>query len=177
MPEVGRAVLLPGRTLGPSRPLLGAVAEVLLARGWAVRQVRWDFPDGLSDRQATAWVRDQLVAATDGWAERPLVVAKSLGTRAAPYAAQHRLDAVWLTPLLLDRRVVRGIRRNRARQLLVGGTADHIGWDAAVARSLRTELLELPDAGHGLTVEDDPARTSAYLERLRATVDAWLAGG
>jgi pimeloyl-ACP methyl ester carboxylesterase len=174
VPEVGRAVLLPGRVFGPSRPLLGAVADVLLARGWAVRQVRWQVPEGLAARKATTWVVDEARTAADGWAERPLLVGKSLGTRAASYAAKQRLDAVWLTPLLRDRKVVRAIRRNRARQLLVCGTADTLAWDADVARSLETELLALPDADHGLVVEGDDERTAAGLERLRAAVNAWL---
>ena len=98
VPEVGRAVLLPGRKYGPGKPLLVAVADVLVARGWAVRQVRWELPEGLSDRRVTAWVGEQAAAASAGWADRPLLVGKSLGTRAASYAARRRLDAVWLTP-------------------------------------------------------------------------------
>lgn len=174
VPEVGRAVLLPGRVFGPSRPLLGAVAEVLLARGWAVRQVRWQVPEGGPVRRATGWVGDQARTASDGWAERPLIVGKSLGTRAASYAAKRRLDAIWLTPLLRDRSVVRAIRRSRARQLLICGTADTLAWDPAVARSLGTELLALPDADHGLVVKGDAECTAAGLDGLRAAVDAWL---
>ncbi|MFI2706149.1 alpha/beta hydrolase, partial [Nocardioides sp. CER28] len=131
-------------------------------------------PEGIPERKATAWVVDQARTAADGWAERPLLVGKSLGTRAATYAAKQRLDAVWLTPLLLDRSVVRAIRRNKARQLLICGTADTLAWDAAVARSLETELLALPDADHGLVVKDDEARTAAGLDRLRAAVSSWL---
>jgi hypothetical protein len=172
--EVGRAVVLPGRKYRPGRPLLDAVGDVLLSRGWAVRLVRWQLPDGLSDRQVTAWVADQARTAADGWADRPLLVGKSLGTRAATYAAKERLPAIWLTPLLLDRAVVRGIRRNRARQLLVGGTADTIAWDGPAARSLDAELLELPGADHSLVVRDDVERTAACRERLREAVAGWL---
>ena len=173
-PEVGRAVLLPGRAYGPSRPLLGAVADVLLARGWAVREVRWRFPDGLADRKATAWVVDQARTAAAGWSDRPLLVGKSLGSRAAPYATRERLPAVWLTPLLLDKTVVKAIRRNRAPQLVVAGTADPIAWDADVAASLGAELVALADADHGLVVTGEEQRTVAHRDRLRAAVDAWL---
>jgi hypothetical protein len=173
-PETGRAVLLPGRNFGPSKPLLGAVSEVLLARGWAVREVRWELPDGLPERRVTAWVVEQARRAADGWADRPLIVGKSLGTRAASFARKERLEAVWLTPLLLDRRVLRDIRRNPARQLLVGGTADRLAWDGAAARSLGTDVVELADADHRLAVKGDPKRTSAYLATLRRSVDDWL---
>src|SRR5690606_28292048 len=141
--EAGRAVLLPGRGYTPAKPALAAVADVLLARGWAVREVWWQAPDGLSPRRAAAWAADQAAAAGGGWSERRLLVAKSLGSRAAPYAAERRLDAVWLAPLLGERRVVRGIRRNGGRQLLVGGTADG-AWDRGVAAGLPGERLELP---------------------------------
>ena len=174
VPEVGRAIVLPGRKYGPGKPLLVAVADVLLARGWAVREVRWELPDGLSDRRVTAWVTDQARSAATGWADRPLVVGKSLGSRAASYATKRRLDAVWLTPLLLDKTVARAIGRSRARQLLVGGTADDLAWDGAVARSTGADVLELAGADHSLRVKDDPERSTAYLDRLRRAVDAWL---
>lgn len=172
--EAGRALILPGRNYAPGKPLLEVVTEVLLAHGWAVREVRWQLPEGLSDRKATAWVADQARTAAAGWADRPLVIGKSLGTRAASYAAKERLDAVWLTPLLRDRTVVRGIRRNPGRQLVVAGTADHIAWDARAAESLRADVVALPDADHQLAVPGDQGRTAAHLERLRKAVDAWL---
>jgi hypothetical protein len=174
--EVGRAVVLPGRRYGPRKPVLRAVSEVLLACGWAVREVRWEVPEGSPERRATRWVVDQARTATAGWSERPLLVGKSLGTRAASYAAGERLDAIWLTPLLLDSSVVRGIRRNRARQLLVGGTADAMAWDGPVARSVGADVLELPDADHVLAVPGDEERTADYLDRLRGAVETWLSG-
>jgi len=175
--EAGRALLLPGRTFGPSKPLLEVAADVLLAHGWAVREVRWEVPEGLDGRRATAWVVEQVEQAADGWAQRPLLVGKSLASRAAGYAAKNRLDAVWLTPLLRERGVVRGIRRNACRQLLVGGTADALGWDGRLATTLGADVLELPDADHGLVVKGDPGRTAAYRSRLGEALDGWLAAG
>ena len=174
VPEVGRAVLLPGRNYGPGKPVLATVSDVLLARGWAVREVWWQVPDGLGGRHAARWVADQARGAAEGWSDRPLLVSKSLGSLAASYAAKQRLEAVWLTPLLREKAVVRAMGRNPARQLLVGGTADGLAWDGAVARSLDAEILELPDADHGLAVKGDADRTAAYLQRLRHEVDIWL---
>jgi hypothetical protein len=171
--EVGRALLLPGRGYTPDKPVLAAVTDVLLGHGWAVREVWWTAPADLGQRDAGRWVDDQARTAADGWSDRPLLVAKSLGTYAAPYAAKHGLEAVWLTPLLADRAVVKGLRRNRARQLLVGGTADE-AWVPAVADGLPGELLELPGADHSLVVPGDQERTRSYRGRLRAAVAAWL---
>ena len=174
VPEVGRAVLLPGRGYTPAKPVLAAVSDVLLRRGWAVREVWWQVPDDLSPRRAVSWVADQARTAAAGWAERPLLVGKSLGTFAAPYAAKSRLDAVWLTPLLLDRRVVRAIRANDARQLVVAGTGDAGAWDPDAAGRLDADLLALPGADHALAVKGDKERTAAYLSQVRAAVDDWL---
>jgi hypothetical protein len=171
--EVGRAVLLPGRGYTPDKPVLAAVSDVLLARGWAVREIWWTVPEGLRPRDAGRWVDDQARTAAEGWSDRPLLVGKSLGTFASPYAAKHGLEAVWLTPLLGERSIVKGIRRNRARQLLVGGTADE-AWVPQVADRLPGELLELPGADHALVVPGDEQRSAAYRDRLRAAVTAWL---
>ena len=81
-----------------------------------------------------------------------LVVAKSLGTRAAEYAAERSLPAIWLTPLLVVPELVAGIRANPARQLLVGGTDDDL-WDADVAASLATDgcdVLQVDGADHSI---------------------------
>jgi hypothetical protein len=88
-------------------------------------------------------------------------VGKSLGTRAASYAAERSLQAVWLTPLLVDPVVAEAIAANPARQLLVGGAADEL-WDSGVAHDLASrgcEVLELPGADHGLCA-DDVVRTA-----------------
>jgi hypothetical protein len=176
VPEVGRAVLLPGRGYTPAMPVLALVSDLLVDRGWAVREVWWEAPDGLSPRRSAAWVADQARAAVAGWSGRPLLVGKSLGTLAAPYAAAEGLDAVWLTPLLGDKRVVKGIRRNRGRQLLVGGGADE-AWIAPTAAALPGEVLELPEADHALAVKGDRLRTAAHRERIREALGGWLAAG
>lgn len=173
--EKGRAVLLPGRGYTPAMPLLAMVSDLLVDRGWAVREVWWTVPEGMSPRRTAAWVDDQARAAADGWSDRPLLVGKSLGTFATAYAADAGLDAAWLTPLLGERRVVKGIRRNRGRQLLVGGSVDE-AWVPLTAASLPAEVLELPDADHGLAVKGDRLRTAAHRERLRDALGVWLAG-
>ena len=105
-----------------------------------------------------------------------LVVGKSLGTRAAAYAAERGLDAIWFTPLLVDPEVAEGIAANAGRQLLVGGLADEL-WDAAVARELADagcDVLEVPDADHGMGTPDAVRTAEIHLEVARA-VAAFLA--
>ncbi|MFB9237212.1 alpha/beta hydrolase [Plantactinospora siamensis] len=105
---------------------------------------------------------------------RPLLIGKSLGTLAAPLAAERGLPAVWLTPLLRVGPVVEALRRATAPMLLVGGTADHTHWDGALARTLSSHVLEIPDADHGLLVPGPLARSAAVLGQVAAAVEEFL---
>ncbi len=173
---VGTAVVVPGRGYPPAAPLTFFAGFALLQHGWSVRQVWWDPPAHESDEQTTAWVRAQVEPALPEGG-RVLLVAKSLGTYAAPLAAERGYDAVWLTPLLTLPRLVDAIAANPGRQLLVGGTADDVAWDAAVARDLAgrgCDVLELPDADHALMVPGDVVRgVEAHVEVARA-LDTFL---
>ena len=111
-----------------------------------------------------------------------MLLAKSLGTYAAPLAAERGLAAVWLTPLLQVACCADAIAANPAPQLLVGGTADDIAWEPDVARHLAArgcDLLEVPGADHALMVPGDVVRgVEAHVEVIRAleTFLARLAG-
>lgn len=95
--RVGRCIVLPGRRYTPDGPMLFFAAQVALMRGWDVRQVWWEVPQFDSAVDEGAWVGAQLEAAVDGDPGHVLVVAKSLGTLAAPAAASRGYDAAWLT--------------------------------------------------------------------------------
>lgn len=172
-PVAGLGLILPGSGYGPAQPLLEYARQALLHAGWVARQVWWTTPRELDD--PTAWVREQAVAAlADEPSDLPLlIVGKSLGTLAAPYAADREAPAIWLTPLLTRPEVVDAIRANPARQLLVGGTADDL-WDADVAADLAAggcEVLQVDGADHGMIVRDDPVHSAEILvEVTRAMV-------
>lgn len=179
----GRAVLLPGRAYAVSAPLLARAGEVLAADGWDVRPVHWDAPAPLPGSVAPAvaegfvvrHLREATADLPPGRSGEVLVVAKSLGTRAASYAASRSWSAAWMTPLLTDPSCRAGIAANRAPQLLVGGTADPY-WDRAVAaglgRAATVEVLEVAGADHGLVLGDAGA-TAAALDRAGRTLDAF----
>jgi hypothetical protein len=177
---IGLAVLLPGRLYPVAMPLLTFAGRAALGRGWRVRAVEWSGAPGPQDPGVDHWVRDEVLAAVgDDAPDRVLVVAKSLGTRAAPAAAERGWDAVWLTPLLRDDAVVAGIAANPGRQLLVGGAADDLAWDHDVAVGLSRagcDVFEVPDADHAMFVADDAVRTAEVHVSVTRAVDAFLAG-
>jgi alpha/beta superfamily hydrolase len=122
-----------------------------------------------------AWVHDEVEAVlpADG---RTLVVGKSLGTLAAGLAAQRRLPAIWLTPVLDEPSVVDGIAANPAPQLLLGGSADPI-WVGEVARSLASDtctVVEIPDVDHAMMRPGDVLRGIEAHRDVVLAVDNWL---
>jgi predicted alpha/beta-hydrolase family hydrolase len=175
---VGTAVLVPGRGYPPMAPLLFFTGLALLQHGWRVEHHWWDPPAYESDEQTSAWVRSEVEGALP--TEGPVLVAgKSLGTWAAPLAAERSLPAIWLTPVLDVPAIVDGIAANPAPQLLVGGSADEL-WDSGTARGLESEtctVVEIPGADHILLESGDIIRgVENHVEVTRA-VDNWLASG
>jgi hypothetical protein len=165
-------VALPGAMLG-GMPSVAFPLQAAVARGWSAVQV-WDqFLDRSLD--PTTWVRERLEAAlaAAAGAEQLLIVAKSLSTRASAVAAEREIPAIWLTPLLGDPESVDGLRRRTAPALLVGGTADP-AWDCALARELSDDVLELPNADHGLGSGSDPRALLDSLGLVVKRTDAFL---
>lgn len=174
---VGLAVILPGRNYPATMPLLTFAGRVALQHGWQVRTVGWHAPD-LDWTETIAWVADQLRDAVGDHEGRVLVIGKSLGSCAAPYAAEMGYDAVWLTPLLKLPALAAGMADSPARQLLVGGTDDE-AWDGAVAEPLRTrgcDVLGIPGADHGMFIAEDAVRTAEVHVDVTRAIDAFLKG-
>jgi pimeloyl-ACP methyl ester carboxylesterase len=156
-------------------PALIFSLQAVVRLGWSAVQVVDEFHDRSQD--PTRWVTERATAALSaaGRAERTLVVAKSVSTRASAFAAERGFPAVWLTPLLDDDASVEGLRRRTAPALLVGGTADP-SWDGAVARELSGDVLELEGADHGLgRAGDDPLDTLENLKRVVQAVTEFAA--
>jgi hypothetical protein len=154
------AVVLPGRMLG-GMPAVYYGFEPLLADGWRVVLVWWELLDLSAD--PWEWVRERADAALDHAGGADLLIAKSLGTYAAPID----LPAVWLTPLLGNDGIPDALRKRTAKSLFVGGPND-FAWNGELARELG-ETLEIDGADHGL------ARTSDA-PQIAAAVSAFSAG-
>jgi pimeloyl-ACP methyl ester carboxylesterase len=147
------AVALPGAMLG-GMPAIYYGIEPLLAAGRRVVLAWWERTD--RDDDPWQWVAERTQAALDHAGSADLLIAKSVGTLAAPFD----LPAVWLTPLLTEPEVVAALEQRTKPSLFIGGTDDPL-WDGAVARRLG-ETLELDGADHGL----------ARLDQARQVADA-----
>ncbi|GAA3226950.1 hypothetical protein [Nonomuraea helvata] len=170
------AVLLPGGAYVPARPLLHFARVVLVQHGWTVQEVWWEPPAGdvFAEREAWAVERAREAVAAES-AAQVLLVGKSLGTLAAPIAAERGLPAIWLTPLVTFDSVVGALRRSEAPTLLVGGTADK-SWDGEVARGLGHPYLEVPDANHGMEIFGDPVASARALTDVTEAMHRFVAG-
>lgn len=169
----GRCVVLPGSRYTPDGPMLFFATQVALMRGWDVRQVWWEVPQFSSDADEVAWVGAQLDAAVDGYAGRILVVAKSLGTMAAPVAAARGYQAAWLTPLLTEPDLAEPLLSYPAEQLVVIGAGDPY-FSQDVLDALPGEHLVVA-GDHVLRTPGDAAAMVASHDRFVRSFDAWLA--
>lgn len=173
----GVALVAPGRAYPPSAPLLEFARRALIQHGFTVQQLWWDSTARADDEDPEQWVRRHVEAAHAAEdADHVLVVGKSLGTRAASYAAERGLDAIWLTPLLTEPPVAEAIGANAGRQLLVGGLRDEL-WVPSIARELGEngcDVLEVPDADHSMGT-DDAIRTAEIHVDVARAVEAFLA--
>ena len=169
---VGRCIVLPGSKYTPDGPMLFFAAQVALMRGWDVRQVWWEVPQFSRDAEEVAWVGSQLDAAVDSYAGRVMVVAKSLGTLAAPVAAARGYDAAWLTPLLTEPVLAEPLLSYPGAQFVVIGSSDPY-FSQDVLDALPGERLVVA-GDHILRVPGDVAAMVASHDSFVRSFDAWL---
>lgn len=170
------AVLVPGAGYKVESPLLFWPAEQLKDRGWQVHGIRWTEDDEPGDdpRGFAARAVEQAFAAAPRAAER-LIVAKSFGTLAIPWAEEAQVPGVWLTPILTDEVIRRTLTGTRKRDLLIGGSKDKLWVIDGLSETAGT-FVEIPGADHSLQIPNDwRASLSAQVQAFTA-VESFLAG-
>ena len=149
----------------------GAVAE---RRGAKLHRHVWaQKPTDPFEPEIEGWVRTEVTPLLDAVGGSPLLIAKSLGAYAAVLAAERRLPAVWLTPVLTVPWMAAALEGATAPSLIVGGTADTM-WDGALARRLSPHVLEIEGANHGLNVPGPLTDTIAVLGRVIVAMEEFL---
>jgi hypothetical protein len=168
------AIVAPGGGYGADGPLLMYARLAVEGRGGHVRPIVWELPRDSDFSRRRLRVAPQVESAveelTAATGAPPMVIGKSLGSLAAPVAADRGLAAVWFTPLLTDELTVAALRRATGPCLLVGGTADRF-WDGQVARSLPAEVVEVDGADHGMFVPGRLAASAAVLGQVITAVE------
>lgn len=164
------ALLLPGRAYTPEMPALFFTSLALRQAGFEPVAVEWPDPGRLAPPDV---VRRITAEAIETHAPA-YVVAKSMGSHAAPVVADRGIPAIWLTPLLQDADVAEALARHPGRQLLVAGDED-FAWDQAAAEAAAAAgatVVLLPRADHGYCVEGDAvASAEAHVLLTRAVAE------
>ena len=171
-PDAPVAVLLPGVGYTVQGPLLYWCATLLAERGWHVQAVEWTVDDD-ARAHPRSFVEE---AVTEAFAAGPpssrrLIVAKSFGSWALPWARRQHVPGVWLTPLLTEPPLSEALQAATAADLAIGGEADPY-WQPGTAAATRARLISVPGAGHSLTRPGDWRGSLA----LQADILAAIAG-
>ncbi len=167
-----RVVLLPGARYLSQAPLLWFARETAQALGWSVAELDERAPE---DEDPFAWMparAEQVLDETD--AGVVCVIGKSLGSAAAPLAADRGLPAVWLTPLLERAEVVDALGRSVAPALAIGSPDDPTWGNGTVPGNPTLETLALPGLDHSLQVSGDPRASLDVLGLVVERVGAFL---
>jgi hypothetical protein len=165
-------VLLPGVRYFSQAPLLWFARETAQAAGWSVLELSERAPAG---EEPFAWLRARAEAALAATGAAQLaLLGKSLGSAAAPLAAERGLAAVWLTPLLIRPDVAAAIGANAAPALLVGSSADPTWADGELPAGDALEIVELEGLDHSLQVAGDPQASLDVLRDVTARVGRFL---
>lgn len=140
------ALVLPGANYPVELPGLFHAMRALALAGWRLQVARWDMSRATAE-QAQAMVEQACrLQERDGVPE--LLLAKSIGTHGAGWAAEHRLPAVWTTPLLTVPRCVKALKDHTAPALLVAGTRDS-AWDDRAAPATGLPTVRVDGMDHG----------------------------
>jgi hypothetical protein len=145
-------LVLQGAGYGQQAPLLWWVRSIAEQHGCEVVAPAWTVDDA-AGADPVGFVERAVEAALDG--RRPdLVVAKSFGCAALPWAVRHGIDGVWLTPVLTEPVVAAALAAAGTGSVAVGGSADPLWQPSAVATSAAA-LRTVVGADHALEVRGD----------------------
>ena len=156
-------LVLAGTGYGQQAPLLWWTSEIALAAGCEVIAPRWQVDDA-AGADPVGFV-EAAVAAALGDRLPDLVVAKSFGCFALPWAIRNDVPGVWLTPVLTHDDVATALAAATDAHDAIGGGAD-TAWRPERVSGTAARLQTVDRADHSLQVPGDWRRS----QRLQVDV-------
>jgi hypothetical protein len=102
-----------------------------------------------------------------------ILLAKSVGSHAIPWAAERGVRGIWLTPMLQVPAIRDALPLLPQGSLLAGGTADST-WDGDVAAASGLPVLQIEGGDHTLEIPGDVHRSIAALGRVVTAITETL---
>jgi len=145
-------LVLAGTGYGQQAPLLWWTSEIALAAGCEVIAPRWQVDDA-AGADPVGFV-EAAVAAALGDRLPDLVVAKSFGCFALPWAIRNEVPGVWLTPVLTHDDVATALAAATDAHDAIGGGDDTM-WRPERVSGTAARLQTVDRADHSLQVPGD----------------------
>jgi len=185
------AIIFPGLGYTAQMPLLFYSRELMLSLKADVLTVDYDYNSrnflALDGRERMLMLFADVQSAYQTLLDqrkykRITFIGKSLGTRAMAHLLTAdplpaHIDAVWLTPLLKDARLIEQMKQFKGRSLFISGTAD-LHYDAnamkEVQEAARGRIFLVDEGDHGLNIENDLIGSIKELVKIIACIKAFV---
>ncbi|PCN49484.1 hypothetical protein Csp2054_00520 [Curtobacterium sp. 'Ferrero'] len=162
-------LVLPGSGYGQQAPLLWWTRAVAEQHDAEVLAPSWDADDD-AGTDPVGFVERSVERALGG--RRPdLVVAKSFGCCALPWAVRNGIAGVWLTPVC----TLGSVAAASATDVAVGGSADPL-WQPDAIGGGGARLQTVDGADHALEVRGDWRRSQRLQAEVLDLVEGRIAG-
>lgn len=183
-----RMLVIPGVRYSCDRPLLNWISAIGHQHGWWVQQAQWDL-SAQTNQDAVIARALELLDQDAPDADQTMVVAKSMGSRAASAASANGWCGIWLTPLLDVEEVRAALVEYHGPALIAGGGADphwtagHGAPRARIGRKgdcdgeldeLGVSWVDVADANHSLEVPGDWRASLAVQRSLFELADGFI---
>jgi hypothetical protein len=165
-------LVLPGVHYGQQAPLLWWARSVAEGHGAEVVAPSWTV-DAAAAADPVGFVEAAVHTALSSRLP-DLVIAKSFGCAALPWAVRHGIDGVWMTPVSTRPEIAGALRALGPGSVAVGGSADPL-WRPDDVGATGARLHTLDGADHALEVSGDWRRSQRLQETVLDIVDARIA--
>lgn len=145
-------LVLAGAGYGQQAPLLWWTRSIAQAAGCEVVAPAWVVDDA-AGADPVPFVEAAVHAAL-GDRLPDLVVAKSFGCAALPWAVRHGVPGIWLTPVLTDDAVAAALAAATDAHVAIGGSDDPV-WRTERVSGTAARLQTVDGVGHLLEVPGD----------------------